>query len=504
MELLNRSPEKPILIDGDSGRVLTRGELRTRAVRIAQNLKKLFNCGEKSDEVVTVAALGNENLIPLLVALQFLAVPYNTLYPNYAEDEMAHMMRQTQSRLMFCDSSNYRTVSKASRKAIEGDVVIFSLDQFTEGARSIEDLLVETGSEDEFKPTLVEDTTKTIWSIFCSSGTTGFPKGISLSHANRASSFYPQGMSNLSILVTGSVHWISVVYTYDMALFYDSVVVFTRKPYSEDLVFDLVEKYRINVVNGPPFFANAVANHPRVKTADLSSIALWGIGGYYVSDSVRDAMDAILPNGKSYTFFASTECGPIAMDLVQRKRGAVGTVCPNMKVRIVDDDGKSLGVDEIGELLVKRAVPFIGYYRNAEATESVLDEDGWFQTGDVGYFDEDGYLYIVDRKSEIFKYIDPVSPSELEELIMQVPGVEEVCVVGVPLENKSAELPTAAVIRQQGSEVSGDDIANYVAEQVRDHMKLRGGVHFVEKLPVTSKGNVKRKEVKNMIINLSK
>lgn len=151
MELLNRSPEKPILIDGDSGRVLTRGELRTRAVRIAQNLKKLFNCGEKSDEVVTVAALGNENLIPLLVALQFLAVPYNTLYPNYTEDEMAHMMRQTQSRLMFCDSSNYRTVSKASRKAIEGDVVIFSLDQFTEGARSIEDLLVETGSEDEFK-----------------------------------------------------------------------------------------------------------------------------------------------------------------------------------------------------------------------------------------------------------------------------------------------------------------------------------------------------------------
>lgn len=134
----------------------------------------------------------------------------------------------------------------------------------------------------------------------------------------------------------------------------------------------------------------------------------------------------------------------------------------------------------------------------------MLDEDGWFQTGDVGYFDEDGYLYIVDRKSEIFKYIDPVSPSELEELIMQVPGVEEVCVVGVPLENKSAELPTAAVIRQQGSEVSGEDIANYVAERVRDHMKLRGGVHFVEKLPVTSKGNVKRKEVKNMMINLSK
>lgn len=151
MELLNRSPEKPILIDGDSGRVLTRGELRTRAVRIAQNLRKLFNYCEKSDEVVTIAAMGNENLIPLVVALQFLAVPYNTLYPNYTEDEIAHMMRQTQSRLVFCDASNYNTVRQASEKAVAGDVTIFTLDQFTEGARSMQELLIETGSEDEFR-----------------------------------------------------------------------------------------------------------------------------------------------------------------------------------------------------------------------------------------------------------------------------------------------------------------------------------------------------------------
>ncbi|KXJ80039.1 hypothetical protein RP20_CCG027098 [Aedes albopictus] len=480
MELLTRSPEKPILIDGDSGRVLTRGELRTRAVRIAQNLRKLFSYGEKSDEVVTIAAMGNENLIPLVVALQFLAVPYNTLYPNYTEDEIAHMMRQTQSRLVFCDASNYNTVRQASKKAVAGGVTIFTLDQLTEGARSIQELLVETGSENEFR-----------------------------------------SFTNLTILVTGSMHWISVVYTYDLALFYDSTVVFTRKPYSEDLVFDLVEKYRINVVNGPPFFASAVANHPRAKTTNLSSVALWGIGGYFVSDSVRDSMDAILPNGKSYTFYASTECGPIAMDMMQRKRGAVGTVCPNMQVRIVDDDGKLLGTGEVGELLVKRVVPFVvsynsfffmiqlttlvefqGYYKNEEATRSTIDEDGWFQTGDVGYFDEDGYLFLVDRKSEIFKYIDPVSPTELEEVIMQVDGVEQVCVVGVPLENKSAELPTAVVIRQPGSDVSGEDVANYVAERVRDHMKLRGGVHFVEELPLTSKGNVKRKEVKNMMVDV--
>lgn len=162
----------------------------------------------------------------------------------------------------------------------------------------------------------------------------------------------------MTILALGSIHWISVAYCYDLALFYNSVVVFTRKPFSPELVLDLLEKYRITAINCQPLFANAVAHHPRAKTANLSSLALWGIGGYFVSDSVRDAIDAILPKGKSYTIYASTECGLIATDLFQRKRGAVGTVSPNMQIRVVDDDGNALGVGESGELLLKRSIPF--------------------------------------------------------------------------------------------------------------------------------------------------
>ncbi|XP_065079371.1 luciferin 4-monooxygenase-like [Ochlerotatus camptorhynchus] len=502
LELLDRGPEKPVQIDGDSGKVLTRGELRLRAVRIAQHLRKDYGCGGKNVEIVTIAALGNENLIPLVVALQCLAVPYNALFPNYTEDEMAHMMRQTRSRLMFCDAWNYETVREAARKALGEDVKIFIMDDAVDGVRSVKELLTETGIEKDFKPTTVEDSSKSIWSIFCSSGTTGPPKGICLSHANRTSPFVPENITNIKILATGSIHWISVAYTYDIALFYDSVVVFTRKPFSENLIFDLVEKYKINAINGPPIYASASANHPRAKSADLSSMVLWGIGGYYVSDGVRDAVDAILPNGKSYTIYASTECGLIATDMIKRKLGATGTVSPNIQIRIVDDEGNSLGIGEHGELLVKRLIPFAGYFQQPEATEAVLDSDGWFRSGDVGYFDEEGYLYLVDRKSEIFKYIDAVSPTQLEELISRVDGVEQVCVVGVPVENRSAELPTAVVVKAAGSAVSGEEIAEYVAKNVRDHMKLRGGVHFVDQLPLTSKGNVKRKEVKSVVLKM--
>ncbi|EAT46127.1 AAEL002680-PA [Aedes aegypti] len=501
MELLRRNPGKPVQIDGDSGRMLTRDELRIRAVRIAQNLRDKFRLGEKYDEIVTIAALGSENLMPLTTALQFLAVPYNALYPHYTEGEMVHLMRQTQSRLLFCDASNYALVREAAEKSIEGELVVFVMDGIVEGARSVLELLDETGVEDQFEPLRVENTTKAIWSILCSSGTTGAPKGICLSHANRTSSYVFQNFSNMTILALGSIHWISVAYCYDLALFYNSVVVFTRKSFSPELVLDLLEKYRITAINCQPLFANAVAHHPRAKTTDLSSLALWGIGGYFVSDSVRDAIDAILPKGKSYTIYASTECGLIATDLFQRKRGAVGTVSPNMQIRVVDDDGNALGVGESGELLLKRSIPFGGYLKNEEATKAAFDDDGWFRSGDTGYFDEDGFLHLGDRKGDFFKYIDHVQPTTLEEIIAQVEGVEQVCVIGLPLENKSVELPTAVVVRNKDSEVSGEAIADYVAARVRDHMKLRGGVHFVDDLPLTGKGNVKRKELKRIMID---
>lgn len=138
---------------------------------------------------------------------------------------------------------------------------------------------------------------------------------------------------------------------------------------------------------------------------------------------------------------------------------------------------------------------------NEEATKAAFDSDGWFKTGDLGYFDEEGSLHITDRKDDTFKHINPVSPVELEELIKQVDGVQEACVVGIPVKDQSGRLPTAVVVRKVGSAVTEDTIKLYVAERVAGHKQLRGGVLFVEHLPTTVKGNVKRKEVKQMLLD---
>ncbi|XP_053692589.1 uncharacterized protein LOC128741037 [Sabethes cyaneus] len=499
LELLSRNPDKPVQIDAHTDRTLTRGGLRLRSIRIAQNLQSL---GYGANDIATIAAMTSENLMPVTVALQLLALPYNSLFPNYAVDEMAHMMGQTQSRLVFCDAWNYETARDAARKEVVNDVRFFILDGAVDGVASVEELLAETGKEHEFQATAVDDPSKTTYSIFCSSGTTGKPKGICLSHANKTSSFCTPVFSNLVFLAIGSIHWVSVAFTHDLAIFCDSVVVITRKPFSEDLFFDLIERYAINGINGPPVYAHALMNHPRIAKADLSAIKLWGIGGYFVSDSIRDAVDAALPAGRSFTIYASTECGLIASDLAKRKRGAIGQVMPNVQIRIVDEEGQSLGTGELGELWIKRFTPFVGYYKNEEATKAVLHEDEWFQSGDMGYFDEDRYLYLVDRKGDSFKYAnDLVSPQELEDLISQVEGVVQVCVVGIPTADRRQELPTAVVIRRVGSTVSEQQIVQFIEKHVNDHKRLRGGVYFVDQLPCTSKGNVRRKVVRKMILD---
>lgn len=150
----------------------------------------------------------------------------------------------------------------------------------------------------------------------------------------------------------------------DLVMFYGGTVVTTKQPFTEDLFFDLVERYRIDLLNGPPIQAYAITHHPRVKQVDLSSVKLWSIGGYNVSDAIRDSVDAILPNGKSYTIYASTESGLIAADMAKRKRGAIGTLFPNVQVRIVDDDGQFLPVGQPGELWIKRYVAFPVNLRN--------------------------------------------------------------------------------------------------------------------------------------------
>lgn len=141
------------------------------------------------------------------------------------------------------------------------------------------------------------------------------------------------------------------------------------------------------------------------------------------------------------------------------------------------------------------------YYGNPEATEEMKSEDGWLQTGDIARVDEDGLFYIVDRKKDIIKYAGyQISPTEIEMVIMKIPGVVAVCVTGIPVPGN--DLPVALVVKALDSEVTEEKIIETVAENMVDFKHLRGGVYFVNAFPMTPSGKILRRTCRDIAVEL--
>ncbi|EAT46129.1 AAEL002668-PA [Aedes aegypti] len=503
LNLLDRSSDKVIQIDADTGREMTRAEMRLRVVRAAQHLQKL---GYGVGDIASVVAVNSENLAPLVLALQVIGVGFNALAPTFDAEEMAHMMRQTQSKLVFCDADNYDTVKVAASKALQGDYRIYVMEGAREATLAVDQLFQPTGTERMFYPRYLGDSYKLIANITCSSGTTGLPKGVCNSHAQTISCFCKVvNLSDEICLNFSTLYWGTGVYVLNMSVMNNTTRLITRRPFSVDLFYELIAKYPIKFLYTPASYALGITSDPRAKQSNLSSIKVWALGASNVSESIRDAVDELLKpsGGRSYNFYGTSESGFLAADFMRRKANAVGQVATNMQVRIVDEDGQPLQVGEIGELVIKSiGIPFLGYYKNEEASREALDKEGWFRTGDIGYFDEEGYLYLVDRKKDILKYMgNQVSPSEVEAVIQQMAGVQLVCVTGVPNTTGTSDLVTAVIVKDSSYQLTAEEVMQHVAKNLSDPKHLRGGVFFVEQLPMTSNGKVVRRKVRDIILD---
>uniref|UniRef100_A0A182IYX5 AMP-dependent synthetase/ligase domain-containing protein n=1 Tax=Anopheles atroparvus TaxID=41427 RepID=A0A182IYX5_ANOAO len=502
-DILKRSPERIMQIDMDTGNRMSCAEFQMRMIRLAQNLTK--ECGLQRGDIVTLANVNSENVAPLACALMTIGAPFNPLAPNFSKDDMAHMLRLTQPKMIFCDDANVDVVRAATRRAVEGNPPIYVLESTRDDVRHAEDLLKATGREEQFVPTHLGNSRENLAMILCSSGTTGPPKGVCLTHAQIICMIGGNPLGKpMTVFNFSPLYWATGVVMLLNTFSNASTRLITRRPFSEETLFEAVEKYRASFIFMPPSYANQVVRHGRVHEVDFSSLQFLALGGSYVSDALRDQFERLLPNGRTYNSVGTTEVGWVSCDIGKRKRGSVGTPMVNVSVRIVDEQGKDLGVGERGQLLLKHSESFVGYYRNEEATRDTVDERGFVRTGDVGYMDEEGYLYIIDRQKDIFKYRGfHVSPSELEVVLGQIEGVREVCVVSVPEdEDRTTELPTAVIVRAEGSTLDAKEVSRIVDGQVSDFKRLRGGVHFVESLPKTQTGKILRRKVMEMVLEI--
>lgn len=242
--------------------------------------------------------------------------------------------------------------------------------------------------------------------------------------------------------------------------------VITAKPYSSELQFQLVEKYKATIISVVPFSLTGCLKNDLIKKADLSSVKQISTHGGKVPTSLIAEIKQYFQNADLFSSYGLTEIGVVTKcQLDPEEKNCREWIANGCEIKIVDENGNHCGPKMSGEIFVKKTYKFPGYLDDPEATAAAVDEMGYFRTGDVGFFNEYGVLCIGDRKKntiDTFYFNAVIMPYEMEESIITMPGVKEVCVVGIPTASGS-ELPAAVIVRKPDFNLSKHNVFNLVA-----------------------------------------
>ncbi len=280
-----------------------------------------------------------------------------------------------------------------------------------------------------------------------------------------------------------------------------TLVVFPR--FEAGQFLQAIEKYEINVIGGAPQLFIPLVNHPDFKKYNLSSIRAVGSGAAPLPVAVLEEMHKSMPGvitegyGLTEVTCASHVNPPVRGGI---KAGSVGLPIADTECRIVDAETgtKEVPQGEIGEVCLRGPQVMQGYWNRPDETRHVV-RDGWLYTGDIGREDEDGYLYIVDRKKDMLLYKGyNVYPRELEEVMARHPAVQQCAVVGRP-DREAGEIPVAFVVLKDGEKISGDELLEYCAKNVSPYKRIRQIV-FKAQLPVSGPGKILKTELRKELL----
>jgi acyl-CoA synthetase (AMP-forming)/AMP-acid ligase II len=413
-----------------------------------------------------------------------------TLNPLYREREVEHQLADAEAVCVFASKLFMPTMDQAKGN-LPHIRQVYELEEIWQ---------IIAGAPDQPHPVDI-DPERDVAALPYSSGTTGMPKGVMLSHYNLSSNIRQTMATGLSSENAVLLAFLPFFHIYGMIILLNGSLAhgstcLVMPRFDPDQTLYLIEKYRVTDFFVVPPALLALAHHPKLGELDHSSLRFVLSGAAPLPQEVAElaAKRFGCPMLQGY---GMTETSPLtnANPLDAIRPGSVGPPVSDTQEKVVNPEtGEELPVGEVGELLISGPQVMLGYWKNPEATAETIQPDGWLRSGDIARMDEDGYVYIVDRAKEMIKYKGyQVAPAELESLVMEHPAVLDAAVVPKP-DFESGEVPKAFVVLREGEQASADDLMLFVSERVAPYKKLRE-VEFVPSIPKTLSGKILRRDL---------
>jgi acyl-CoA synthetase (AMP-forming)/AMP-acid ligase II len=485
--------DKPALVDGPSGRTLTYAQLVGSVRRVAAGLAAH---GFAKGDVLGIYSPNLPEYAVAFHAAASLGGIVTTVNPLYTVDELSQQLSDCNAKYLLTVPP-FMNPSRTARERVPSIRELFVFGE-AEGATPFASLL----THGDQPPSVAINPRVDLVALPYSSGTTGLPKGVMLSHTNlvaelatvsgRNDIVFPREHDVLLAFLP-FFHIYGIVMFLDLGLWRGATIV-TMPRFDLEHYLEMIQRFGVTYLHLVPPVALALAKHPLVDKYDVST-AKWALSaaaplGGPVAEAFTARLGTKLVQAYGMTEVSgATHVGSCEPDKLKPTSG--GTVLPNTECIVVDlETGQALERGQQGEIWVRGPLTMQGYLGKPEATAQTIDADGWLHTGDVGYVDADGDVFIVDRVKELIKYkAMQVAPAELEAILLGHPAVADAAVIPSP-DEEAGEVPKAFVVVK--TPTPADDIMAFVAARVAPHKKIRK-VQFIDAIPKSAAGKILRR-----------
>ncbi|XP_075508912.1 4-coumarate--CoA ligase-like [Primulina tabacum] len=502
---LSSHHSRPAIIHGTTGEIFSHREVELTARRVAAGF---HNIGIRQGHVIMLLLHNSPEFVFAFLATSFIGATATTANPLYTAAEIDFQAKISKPKLILTQGCY---VHKVEDYALKNGAVIVCVDppprpylHFSELKKSDETLMPEVKIHSDDTAVLP-----------FSSGTTGLPKAVMLSHKNIVTCISVQvdgenptlhvHAGDLTLCVLPLFHVYSMITIMLCSLRVGSGILIMQK-YEINELMGMIQKYKVSIAPFVPPILLEVAKSPEAGAKyDLSSVRRVMCGAAAMDRKLQETVREKLPNATIGQGYGMTEAGVLTMCLgfakkpFKFKSGSCGSVTRNARMKIVDPLTRaSLQRNQTGEICITGDQVTKGYFNDPEATMKTIDEEGWLHTGDIGYIDCDDELFIVDRLKELIKCKGfHVAPAELEALLLAHPAISDAAVV--PRTDKATgEVPVAFVVRAKGSNISEQEIKQYVSRQVVSYKRIHG-VYFVNEIPKAPSGKTLRRNLRARI-----